>query len=117
MDGVHIKQEPHLLGSQLISENGLLGASVGGAGSLAHLIKHEMLEHGGGHHLQHPMEDSGDEMDMHHDDYKEDEPQRANAPSLDMSDVEDDDEDEDVAQDLSMAPESDAQANEHSNQG
>ncbi|XP_059489464.1 forkhead box protein P1 isoform X3 [Neocloeon triangulifer] len=105
MDSVHIKQEPsHLLGSQMLSENGMLG----GAASLSHLIKHEMLEHGGHHGGQHPMEDSGDDMDGH-DGYKEDE--RKAAPSLGMS--EDEEEDEDVAQDLSMAPESE----EHSNQG
>lgn len=118
MEGVHIKQEPHMMMSE---HGGLLGGS-----SLSHMIKHEMLEHGGGggggvavNHLQHPMEDSGDEMDAHHDDYKDDEQpsqqQRPSASSLDVSDV-DDDEDDDVAQDLSMAPDADA-GQEHSNQG
>ncbi|CAB3373879.1 Hypothetical predicted protein [Cloeon dipterum] len=103
MDSVHIKQEPpHLLGSQLLSENGMLGP--GGAG-LAHLVKHELMEHGGHPGGHHHMEDSGDEMDQD-EDYKDED----HKPSgLGVSD----EEEENVAQDLSMAPE----AEEHSNQG
>ncbi|XP_065351834.1 forkhead box protein P1 isoform X4 [Cloeon dipterum] len=103
MDSVHIKQEPpHLLGSQLLSENGMLGP--GGAG-LAHLVKHELMEHGGHPGGHHHMEDSGDEMDQD-EDYKDED----HKPSgLGVSD----EEEENVAQDLSMAQE----AEEHSNQG